>query len=97
MLCPPHPPAPVVENWLERHKHPASFLLHLLGIPLTIVGVLLTPVYLALLSWPIFLFSLLLFAGGYALQLLGHAIDRTEPGEWAAIKSRILAGRGRSA
>jgi hypothetical protein len=89
MLCPPHPPAPIVENWLERHKHPASFVLHLIGIPMTIVGVLLAPVYLALLSLPIFLFSMGLFVGGYALQLLGHLVDRTEPGEFAAIRARL--------
>lgn len=89
MICPPHPPAPVVENWLERHKHPASFLLHLIGIPLTIVGVLLMPVYVVLMSLPIFLFSMALFVGGYAFQLLGHVFDRTEPGEWTAIKQRL--------
>ncbi len=89
MLCPPHPPAPVVENWLERHRHPASFLLHLVGIPLTIVGVLLSPIALISGSWPILGFSLGLFVGGYAFQLLGHVVDRSEPGEWTAIKSRL--------
>jgi hypothetical protein len=93
MLCPPHPPAPVVENWLERHRHPVSFVLHLIGIPMTLVGVLLFPVYAALLSLPLFLFSLGLFVGGYALQLLGHLIDRTEPGEWTALRSRLARRR----
>ncbi len=81
MLCPPHNPAPVVQDWLARHRHPASFLLHILGIPLTLVGVLLAPVFLALVSLPIFLFSLAMFVGGYLVQFLGHALEGSEPGE----------------
>lgn len=81
MVCPPHRPAPVVENWIERHDHPASFLLHLVGIPLTLIGVLLAPIYVALASVPLFLFSTALFVMGYLIQFLGHAFDRTEPGE----------------
>lgn len=94
MLCPPHTPAPVVEDWLARHRHAASFLLHLVGIPMTLVGVLLAPVYLALLSWPILLFALALFVGGYLVQFLGHALEGSEPGEIAALRralARLLA------
>ncbi len=92
MLCPPHAPAPVVEDWLERHRHPGSFLLHLIGIPPTIVGVLLAPLYLALVSLPIFVFSMALFLGGYVIQFLGHAIEGSEPGEITQLR-RWLAGR----
>jgi uncharacterized membrane protein YGL010W len=86
MICPPHPPAPLVTNWLERHRDPRSFALHMIGIPPTLMGVLLFPVYLGLLSFPIFVLSLALFVGGYMIQFLGHALDGTEPGEWAALK-----------
>jgi uncharacterized membrane protein YGL010W len=58
-----------------------SFALHLLGIPLSLVGILLVPVCLAAASMPLFFFSTALFAGGYAVQFLGHAFDRSEPGE----------------
>ena len=58
----------------------------MIGIPPTIVGVLLGPVYMALASLPIFLFSLGLFVGGYAIQFLGHAIEGTEPGEITALR-----------
>lgn len=92
MLCPPHTPAPVVEDWLERHRHRGSFVLHLIGIPPTIVGVLLAPLYLVLVSGPIFLFSMALFLGGFAVQFLGHAIEGSEPGEITALR-RWLAGR----
>lgn len=94
MVCPPHSPAPVVENWLERHHHPASFLLHLLGIPLTLVGVLLFPIYIALASLPLFLCSVSLFVGGYLVQFLGHVFDRTEPGEITHLRQWI-ANRAR--
>src|SRR5689334_16187803 len=86
MLCPPPPPAPIVRDWLERHRDPRSFVLHMIGIPPTLVGALLFPVYLWLLSLPVFLFALSLFVGGYLIQFLGHALDGTEPGEWAALK-----------
>jgi uncharacterized membrane protein YGL010W len=92
MLCPPHSPAPVVLDWLERHRHPVSFLLHMVGIPPTLVGVLLAPVSLALLSPALFAFSLALFVGGYLIQFLGHAVERTEPGEIAHLR-RWLAAR----
>ena len=99
MICPPHAPAPIVENWLERHRHPVSLVLHIVGIPPTIVGVLLIPVYIVLLSIPVFLFALSCFIGGYALQFLGHTIDGTEVGEIVAIRRyferRRELGRGR--
>jgi hypothetical protein len=89
MLCPPHAPAPVVQDWIERHRHPASFLLHMLGIPPTLIGVLLVPIYFALASVPIFLFSLALFVGGYLIQFAGHAVEGSEPGEVSAIRRRL--------
>jgi uncharacterized membrane protein len=86
MLCPPHPPAPVVVSWLNRHRDRRNLLLHLVGIPPTVMGFLLFPVYVALLSLPIFLLAMALFFGGYAIQFLGHAADGSEPGEWKAVR-----------
>lgn len=87
MLITPQPPAPMVEDWLARHRDPRSFVLHLFGIPGTILGVLLIPVYLTLLSVPVFLFALSCFVGGYALQFLGHILDGTEPGEIRGLRA----------
>ncbi|WP_435005425.1 Mpo1-like protein [Tundrisphaera lichenicola] len=81
MLYPPQSPSPLVNDWIERHRDPRSFVLHLFGIPGTILGVLLMPIYLLLLSIPVFAFALVLFLGGFGLQFLGHALDGTEPGE----------------
>ena len=81
MLITPQPPAPLVQDWLARHRDPRSFALHLFGIPATILGVLLIPVWLTLASVAVFWFALACFVGGFALQFLGHALDGTEPGE----------------
>jgi hypothetical protein len=81
MLCPPHSNDPVVMNWLQRHRGPVSFVLHIIGIPPTILGVLLIPVYVMQLSVPVFLLSFSLFFGGYAIQFLGHLLEGSEPGE----------------
>jgi uncharacterized membrane protein YGL010W len=97
MICPPHAPAPVVENWLERHRHPVSFALHLIGIPPTIAGVLLLPLFLVTLSPWILLFGMLLFVGGYALQFLGHAFEGSEPGELAGLRKWLGRRRGAAA
>ena len=86
MLCPPQPPEPLVENWLARHRDPASFVLHMIGIPPTILGVLFIPIYLGLASFPIFLLALVLFVGGFLIQFLGHAIEGTDPGELIMVK-----------
>lgn len=86
MICPPLPKAPLVEDWMQRHSNRVSFALHILGIPPTIVGVLLIPIYIGLMSVPIFLMALAAFCGGYALQFAGHWVDGTESGEMRWIK-----------
>ncbi len=86
MIFSPQPPAPLVVNWIERHRDPRSFALHLLGIPGTILGVLLLPIYVLLMSFSLFLVALALFVGGFLLQFLGHALDGSEPGEIKALR-----------
>jgi len=99
MIYPPQPPAPLVLNWVERHQDPKSFVLHLFGIPGTILGVLLMPIYVLLMSFTLFLVALAMFVGGFLLQFLGHALDGTEPGEikalrrWWARRRAARAGR----
>ena len=86
MIYTPQPPSPMVNDWVERHRDPRSFVLHLFGIPGTILGVLLIPIYATLLSVPVFSFALAAFVGGFVLQFLGHALDGTEPGEVRGIR-----------
>ena len=89
MLYPPQPPNRLVGHWIERHQRRSSFLLHMLGIPPTILGCLLCSIYLGLLSVPIFLLSVALFVGGYVLQFAGHALEGTDPGEVIFFKRKL--------
>jgi uncharacterized membrane protein YGL010W len=89
MICPPLSPSPLVRGWIERHRHPTSFVLHMIGIPPTILGVLMIPVYLMLRSVPLFLLALALFVGGYLVQFLGHAFEGTDPGEIIMLKRKL--------
>jgi hypothetical protein len=89
MICPPQPRWSLIDDWMERHRNPTSFVLHMFGIPPTILGVLLIPVYVMLLSIPIFLLALAMFVGGYLVQFLGHVVDWTEPGEIAYLRHKF--------
>jgi uncharacterized membrane protein YGL010W len=91
MICPPHPPEPLVADWLDRHRNPLSFALHMIGIPCTILGAVFIPIYVTLMSVPIFLLALALFVGGYLIQFLGHALDGSEPGEVTFLKKKLGA------
>ena len=69
-----------VSNYIERHQHPASQALHLVGVPLTFVA---SVVMLALgRPW----WALACFAGGYVLQFIGHAIEGNDAGETILVK-----------
>jgi hypothetical protein len=72
----------IARNWGERHQLPLNRWLHVLGIPLSVGGVVL----LFYLPWYWGVGSLVL---GYLLQYLGHRAEGNDVGEWAAIK-RLL-------
>lgn len=61
----------------------------MVGIPPTILGVLLIPVYGPIFSVSLFLFALALFVGGYLIQFLGHAFEGTDPGEIILLKRKL--------
>lgn len=69
-------------NWRERHQHPFNFAIHMIGIPMTVVGVGL----LFLLPW---YWGVGAFILGYFLQWIGHLVEGNDLGEWAGIK-RLL-------
>jgi uncharacterized membrane protein YGL010W len=89
MIEPPMTPDPLVQHWLKRHRSPISFVMHIIGIPPTILGVLFVSIYVTLLSIPIFLVALALFVGGYALQFAGHVLEGTDPGEIIYFKRKL--------
>jgi hypothetical protein len=89
MIEPPLPPHPLVAHWLQRHAGPTSFILHMIGIPPTILGVLFVSIYVTLLSLPVFWLALALFVGGYLLQFAGHLLEGTDAGEIIYFKRKL--------
>ena len=75
----------VYRNWRARHRHPVSFVLHLVGIPACFVA---APVLLIARQ---FLPAAACFVGGYVLQFIGHLLEGNPPGE--ALLLRRLLGR----
>jgi hypothetical protein len=73
-----------LDNWLERHQHPFSFWIHLIGIPMTVVGIGLVCLYPAEWYWGVGAFVL-----GYLLQYIGHLVEGNDMGEWAGIKRML--------
>ena len=76
-------------NWLQRHQSRVSFWLHVVGIPLTILAVLLAAVQLYHWRWDLWWRPALLLAIGYALQCLGHLHEGNDMGEVVLLK-RLL-------
>jgi hypothetical protein len=68
-----------LHGWRLRHQLPFNFALHMVGIPLAVVGVAL----LFLLPWYWGAGALVL---GYLLQWIGHRAEGNDVGEWAAVK-----------
>lgn len=69
----------ILHNWMLRHQNTTSFWLHMIGIPMTIVGV----GFAFAQQWWWFAG---LFIGGYALQFIGHAIEGNDAGELILVK-----------
>jgi len=78
-----------LNNWLERHRHPGSLVLHLIGIPLTIAAVVLAGVQLAGWRWDLWWRPTLLLVVGYLLQWIGHRIEGNDMGEIILIKRAL--------
>jgi uncharacterized membrane protein YGL010W len=75
------------QGWRLRHQLPFNFVLHMVGIPLALAGVLL----LLLLPWlPLaWYWGVGAVVVGYLLQYVGHRAEGNDVGEWAAVK-RLL-------
>ena len=76
----------LLANWLERHRHPVSFWLHMAGIPMTLAALVLGGVQLAAWRWDLWYRPAALFVTGYALQWVGHLIEGNDMGEVVLIK-----------
>jgi hypothetical protein len=71
-----------LRNWLQRHQHPFSFVIHLIGIPMTIAAL---PCLILGQYW----WALGLFVGGYFLQFVGHKVEGNDVGEIIPIKKLL--------
>ncbi|MCG3138107.1 MAG: hypothetical protein HJJLKODD_01967 [Phycisphaerae bacterium] len=72
-----------------RHQHPASLLLHVLGIPMTIVAGILVIWQLADWRWDLWWRPALWFTLGYVLQYIGHRIEGNTMGELILLYRRL--------
>ncbi|MBX9579267.1 MAG: DUF962 domain-containing protein [Gemmataceae bacterium] len=69
-------------NWLDRHRHPFNFWIHLVGIPLAVAGVPL--LFLAPWYWGVGTLVV-----GYFLQWIGHRVEGNDVGELIPIKRAL--------
>ncbi len=60
-----------IENYKAKHQHPLNKLSHSIGIPLIAISL---PLFFISWRW-----ALGLFAVGWTLQFLGHAIEGNQP------------------
>jgi len=76
------------QGWRARHQLPFNFAIHMVGIPLAMLGLLLL---LLLLVDPVapWYWGVGLLVLGYFLQWVGHQAEGNDVGEWAGIK-RLL-------
>lgn len=78
-----------LQNWLERHQNRTSFMLHMVGIPLTIAALVFAGVQLAESRWDLWWRPALLFVAGYLLQWIGHLIEGNDMGEIILVKKML--------
>lgn len=69
-------------NWLDRHRVPFNFWVHMLGIPLAVAGVPL----LFLTDWYWGVGAIL---AGYFLQWVGHRVEGNDVGEFIPVKKLL--------
>jgi len=74
------------DNWLARHRHPVSFGLHAVGIPLLVFGLLLGAWQLWHGLWALWWRPVGLIAVSYLLQWIGHVVEGNDMGEVVLIK-----------
>ena len=78
-----------LESWLQRHRHPGSLALHAVGIPAVVAGFVVLGVSLTDPIPHVGWWFAGLFAGGYALQFIGHAIEGNDAGELILVKKLL--------
>ena len=80
-----------LDNWLRRHQHPASRVLHVIAIPLLPVAGVLVVVQLVDGAWGLWWRPAALVVISYLLQWIGHRLEGNDLGEAVLVKK--LLGR----
>jgi uncharacterized membrane protein YGL010W len=72
-------------NWRARHRDPFNFAIHMIGIPLAVLGLL--AVIASIFYEAPWYWGVGGLVAGYFLQFVGHRVEGNDVGEWAAIKT----------
>lgn len=76
--------AEYMQSYSEEHTHPMTRLTHMIGIPMIVASLPLIPAAPPL--------GIGLFAGGWALQLIGHAVFEKNKPAFASDPYYLLIG-----
>ena len=76
-----------LERWLSRHATTPNRILHAVGIPVAVLGVI--AIFLAI--WWLAAIGLLL---GYVMQVVGHLLEGTEVGEVMLLRKIVFPSGG---
>jgi len=78
-----------IDNWLARHRHPVSRVLHAVDIPMLPWAGWLAIVQLRADQWSLWYRPVGLLAISYVLQWIGHRIEGNDMGEVIVIKKLL--------
>ena len=76
--------AEYLHSYRMQHTHPGTKLTHMIGIPMILASLPITPVNPPL--------GIGLFAGGWALQLVGHYVFEKNDPAFFADRAQLLVG-----
>lgn len=79
----------ILANWMARHRHPTSQVLHAVGIPMLVFGLILGAVQLWQWRWDLWWRPVGLIVVSYILQWIGHRIEGNDMGEVVLIKKAL--------
>lgn len=78
-----------LSNWLERHQHPLSQVLHAVAIPMLPAAGVLAVVQLTEGAWSLWWRPVALLVVSYVLQWIGHRVEGNDMGEVILIKRAL--------
>ena len=77
------------QAWRDRHRHPASFALHLVAVPLIPAAIALALWQLRDGAWSLWWRPVCVLAFSYTLQWIGHRLEGNDMGEMILLKRAL--------